>query len=71
MTDLPNRNLFIETLRFHLEKLKSTPEAGFAVLFLDLNRFKTINDSLGHSTGDRLILHVAKRLKNIMGEGDL
>ncbi len=71
LTDLPNRNLFIETLRFQLEKLKSTSDAGFAVLFLDLNRFKTINDSLGHSTGDRLILHVAKRLKNIMGEGDL
>ncbi len=71
LTDLPNRNLFIETLRFQLERLKSTPDAGFAVLFLDLNRFKTINDSLGHSTGDRLILHVAKRLKNIMGEGDL
>ncbi len=71
LTDLPNRNLFIETLRFHLEKSKTSPDSNFAVLFLDLNRFKTINDSLGHSTGDRLILHVAKRLKNIMGESDL
>ena len=71
LTDLPNRNLFIETLRFHLEKSKNPNGSNFAVLFLDLNRFKTINDSLGHSTGDRLILHVAKRLKNLMGEGDL
>jgi len=71
LTGLPNRNLFIETLRFHLEKAKSSPEFNFAVLFLDLNRFKTINDSLGHSTGDRLILHVAKRLKNLMSNGDL
>lgn len=71
LTDLPNRNLFIETLRFHLEKSKTQNGKSFAVLFLDLNRFKTINDSLGHSTGDRLILHVAKRLKNLIGEEDL
>lgn len=71
LTDLPNRNLFIETLRFHLEKSKTQNGKAFAVLFLDLNRFKTINDSLGHSTGDRLILHVAKRLKNLIGEEDL
>ncbi len=71
LTDLPNRNLFIETLKFHLEKSKTPAGLNFAVLFLDLNRFKTINDSLGHSIGDRLILHVAKRLKNLMGEGDL
>ena len=71
LTDLPNRNLFIETLKFQLEKSKNPANSKFAVLFLDLNRFKTINDSLGHSTGDRLILHVAKRLKNLMGDSDL
>ncbi len=71
LTDLPNRNLFMETLKFALEKSKQKPEFKFAVLFLDINRFKTINDSLGHSTGDRLILQVAKRLANSVRENDL
>lgn len=71
LTDLPNRNLFIETLKFTLEKHKQTPNYNFAVLFLDLNRFKTINDSLGHSTGDKLISNVAKRLAESIREGDL
>ena len=71
LTDLPNRNLFIETLEFMLQKSKRDGRGNFAVLFMDLNRFKTINDSLGHSIGDRLILHVAKRLSGLMGDGDL
>lgn len=71
LTDLPNRNLFMETLKFALEKNKQKKDFRFAVLFLDINRFKTINDSLGHSTGDRLILHVAKRLMTAVREKDL
>jgi diguanylate cyclase (GGDEF)-like protein len=71
LTDLPNRNLFMETLNFSLEKLKHKPDFKFAILFLDINRFKTINDSLGHSMGDRLILHVAKRLATAVREKDL
>ncbi len=71
LTDLPNRNLFIETLKFVLNRAKHNPKNNFAVLFLDINRFKTINDSLGHSMGDRLILHVAKRLMTAVRERDL
>ncbi len=71
LTDLPNRNLFMETLRFALEKSRHKNKNKFAVLFLDINRFKTINDSLGHSMGDRLILHVAKRLATCVREKDL
>ncbi len=71
LTDLPNRNLFMETLKFALERAKQDSRNKFAVLFLDINRFKTINDSLGHSMGDRLILHVAKRLATAVRENDL
>ena len=71
LTDLPNRNLFMETLKFSLEKSKQNSKFKFAVLFLDINRFKTINDSLGHSMGDQLILHVAKRLASAVKEKDL
>ncbi|MDQ3040836.1 MAG: EAL domain-containing protein [Acidobacteriota bacterium] len=71
LTDLPNRNLFMETLKFALEKSKHDANYKFAVLFLDINRFKTINDSLGHSVGDRLILHVAKRLAASVRDKDL
>jgi diguanylate cyclase (GGDEF)-like protein len=71
LTQLPNRNLFLDTLKFLLEKSRQKPDFNFAVLFLDLNRFKTMNDSLGHSMGDKLILHVGKRLSNMLREGDL
>ena len=71
LTNLPNRNLFMETLKYALEKSKHDSNYKFAVLFLDINRFKTINDSLGHSMGDRLILHVAKRLATSVRDKDL
>ncbi len=71
LTDLPNRNKFLERLKFLIERNHHKGNVNFAVLFLDLNRFKTINDSLGHSTGNRLILHVAKRLANMVRESDL
>lgn len=71
LTNLPNRNQFIEKLKFFLERSKKVPDYSFAILYLDLNRFKTINESLGHLSGDKLILHVAKRLANCLREGDM
>lgn len=71
LTNLPNRSLFIETLKFTLEKHKQSPNFNFGILFLNLNRFKSINDSLGHSTGDALISSIAKRLTGLLKEGDL
>ena len=71
LTNLPNRNQFIERLKFFLERSKKVPDYSFAILYLDLNRFKTINESLGHLSGDKLILHVAKRLANCLREGDM
>jgi diguanylate cyclase (GGDEF)-like protein len=71
LTDLPNRNYFSQEVKFMLEKTKILYGFNFAVLFLDMNRFKTVNDSLGHSIGDRLIINVAKRLKSIVRKGDM
>ena len=71
LTGLPNRNFFIDTLKGLLQQSKENSEVNFAVLFLDLKSFKTINDSLGHSMGDRLIKNVAKRLSTMVREGDM
>jgi diguanylate cyclase (GGDEF)-like protein len=71
LTGLPNRNYFIDTLKEILIKTRESDESNFAVLLLDLRSFKTINDSLGHSLGDRLIKNVAKRLTSMMREGDM
>jgi diguanylate cyclase (GGDEF)-like protein len=71
LTGLPNRNYFIDTLKGLLRQTQESKESNFAVLFLDLKSFKTINDSLGHSMGDRLIRNVAKRVSGMIRETDL
>jgi len=65
LTGLANRNQFVELLDPYL---KDGADTNIALLFLDLNRFKTVNDSLGHSIGDLLIVNVAKRLENVVEE---
>lgn len=71
LTDLPNRNKFLDRLQFLIEKSKYKNDVRFAVLHLNLNRFKTINDSLGHSIGNLLLQNVAKRLKKLVKNDDL
>ncbi|MEO7539719.1 MAG: bifunctional diguanylate cyclase/phosphodiesterase [Pyrinomonadaceae bacterium] len=71
LTGLPNRNYFIDTLKGLLKQTRENSESNFAVLFLDLKSFKTINDSLGHSMGDRLIKNVATRVSGMIREADL
>jgi diguanylate cyclase (GGDEF)-like protein/PAS domain S-box-containing protein len=63
LTNLPNRALFLERLRFAVERAKRHADYFFAVLFLDLDRFKNINDSMGHLAGDQLLVSIARRIE--------
>ncbi len=70
LTHLPNRALFLNRLDQAFDKIKRDETAHFAVLFLDLDRFKIINDSLGHHTGDQLLKEIAYRLLDCIRPGD-
>lgn len=69
LTGLPNRLLFNERLKLTLAQAKRFEES-FAVIFLDLDGFKNINDTLGHSAGDMVLKTIAERLKEILREID-
>ena len=69
LTDLPNRSLFNERLRHALHQ-STRYSRGIAVMFIDMDRFKVVNDSLGHSAGDRLLQDSAKRLAECLRESD-
>ena len=71
LTDLPNRILLSNHLNRALEKYRRDPKRRFAVFFLDLNRFKYVNDSLGHKSGDLLLVGIAKRLKACLRASDI
>ena len=71
LTGLANRTFFIEHLQKIIERNRREPQEMFAVLFLDFDRFKVINDSLGHAEGDRLLVQIAKRLTSVLRASDL
>src|SRR5215213_1211841 len=71
LTNLPNRALFTDHLRLAIERTKREAGHHFAVLFMDLDRFKNINDSLGHIYGDQLLVAIAKRLKGCLRQVDV
>ena len=70
LTGLPNRALFMERLGQAQARARGRGGHGFAVLFLDLDRFKFVNDSLGHRAGDNLLVQIARRLERIRRAGD-
>ncbi|MBD0387554.1 MAG: EAL domain-containing protein [Nostoc sp. C3-bin3] len=70
LTGLPNRMQFMERLKQRVERAKSYGNL-FAVLFLDLDRFKVVNDSLGHTIGDQLLIALAHRLQTGLGSGEI
>lgn len=69
LTDLPNRTLFQERIENALSRNKTSSDK-LALLFIDLDGFKYVNDTLGHEVGDKVLIQVAKRLNRVIGEND-
>jgi PAS domain S-box-containing protein len=70
LTELPNRALFVDRLQHSLIRARRHSDYKFVVLFIDIDGFKVLNDSLGHSAGDELLIQVAKRLTACFRETD-
>ncbi len=71
LTKLPNRAMFSDRLSYALKHLKRHPNNRFAVLFIDLDRFKMINDTLGHQAGDEFLVEIAARLSDCVRDNDI
>ena len=71
LTQLPNRALLTKCLQEAMSQQQINPENQFAVLYLDCDRFKIVNDSLGHQAGDELLIAISHRLKSVLRQEDL
>jgi len=70
LTGLPNRALFADHVKLAIARLQRRRDHTFAVLYIDLDRFKVVNDSLGHMGGDQLLVGIARRLEFCLRPGD-
>jgi diguanylate cyclase (GGDEF)-like protein/PAS domain S-box-containing protein len=70
LTQLPNRAVVVDMIRAAIDRRKAQPGYHFAVLFMDFDRFKQVNDTLGHSVGDELLRQIARRLQDSLRPGD-
>jgi diguanylate cyclase (GGDEF)-like protein/PAS domain S-box-containing protein len=70
LTGLPNRALFMDHVKLAIARMQRHEDQIFAVLYLDLDRFKVVNDSLGHMGGDQLLVGIARRLEYCLRPGD-
>lgn len=71
LTGLPNRAFFLQELERTLARQQRQPRHRSTVLFIDLNRFKLVNDRLGHAAGDQVLVEVARRLERTVRPGDI
>ena len=71
LTRLPNRALFLEHLSMAIKRAKRRPDYHFAVIYLDIDRFKLVNDSLGHGAGDDLLVAFAGRIRESLRDIDI
>jgi len=71
LTRLPNRSFYMDLLRRAFARVARSPDSIFAVLYLDLDRFKVVNDSLGHGAGDQLLIEVSRRIEDSIRPGDV
>lgn len=71
LTGLPNRLHLLERLASEIQRFQDGLEGSFALMFLDLDRFKLVNDSIGHAAGDQMLVEVARRLVGILSSNDL
>ena len=70
LTGLPNRTVFMERLEQALSRVRNQQESGCSVLFFDFDRFKSVNDTLGHEAGDELLRQIGQRLQTALRVGD-
>jgi diguanylate cyclase (GGDEF)-like protein len=71
LTQLPNRTMFSDRLTYAIRHLKRHTNHRFAVLFIDLDRFKMINDTLGHHAGDQFLIEISHRLRDCVRDNDI
>ncbi len=71
LTGLPNKAYFVDRLKSAIAQLRRRPRSGYAVLYLDLDRFKVVNEGLGHIVGDELLIRIAQRLKSCIRKAEI